>query len=174
MTAQDKLFYQFPIIKTERLILNPLNEADLDELYHLYNADDTQQYQSNHYYSKDSLRKYIKDQSNSFQAKEKIMWAIRDNQTKEFIGVRIFYCDNPSSGEIQGDTKKAKRRKGLTKEAYLGIIKYLKACNFEGIYSRIQSENLSAIKLSESVGLIKYSEEKDPTGLKSYTYMLRF
>lgn len=143
----------FPTIKTERLVLRKLKVSDVDDLYALYNSAETQRFQNKHYYSRDSLIEYILIQDIAFNNGEQIIWAIERISDNAFIGVRILYCDEGSDFmEIQGDTKSIFWKQGYTKEAYKGILSFLKNKNIEGVYAKINSENSNATFLIKSIG----------------------
>lgn len=150
-----QLFFRgYPTIRTNRLILRPLSLADLTDLYTLYNAPETQQFQMHHYYSKDDLKRYILTQDQQFFANEKIMWVIERKSDHAFIGIRIIYNDGNDQYEIQGDTKQAYWRQGYTKEAYIGILNFIKEAYGKSsatIYARVQVENENAIALMNSL-----------------------
>lgn len=146
----------YPTIQTDRLILRKIEFRDLLELYNLYNSAEIQRFQSKYYYTQLELQKYIRDQDKNFKSGKKIMWTIERKSDQKFIGIRILYNDGNNKYEIQGDTKQKYWRKGYTKEAYLGIIKFLKkkVCKFS-IYGTVQSNNENARYLLKSLGFEK-------------------
>lgn len=171
----ENLFLKFPVIKTERLILRMLNLSDLEELYQLYNSESTQKYQGRQYYSKQYLIQKILNQEVVFKRGTEIIWAIERVSDQEFIGIRILYNDeNNEFVEIQGDTKQKYWRQGYTKEAYNGILKYLKENKVKGVYSSIQSKNIGATSLVESLNFKKIREDTYEDGLIFDTYILIF
>lgn len=150
-----QLFYRgYPTIRTERLILRQLLVSDIEDLYELYNAPETQLYQTHHYYSKNDLLKYIFSQEQQFLSHEKIMWVIERKSDRAFIGMRILYNDGNDEYEIQGDTKKKYWRQGYTKEAYQGILNFIREAYGNAaaiVYARVQIENEQAIALMNAV-----------------------
>jgi RimJ/RimL family protein N-acetyltransferase len=150
-----QLFFRgYPTIRTDRLVLRQLLISDLSELYELYNARETQQFQTTHYYSQNDLLKYILNQEQKFNDYEKIMWVIERKSDRAFIGVRILYNDGNDGYEIQGDTKQKFWRQGYTKEAYIGILNFIKEAYVNGkatVYSKIRIQNENAIALINSL-----------------------
>jgi len=174
MSAINNIFSKFPVIQTQQLILRKLVISDIDELYELYNAEETQRYQTRYNYSRQSLINYILSQEEAFSNKEKIMWAIERVSDRAFIGVRIIYCDDPSGFiEVQGDTKKKFWRHGLTKEAYIGILSFLQQHKINGAYVKIQQQNINAIKLVESLNFTPINSFVSENGLPFIQYAIR-
>jgi ribosomal-protein-alanine N-acetyltransferase len=150
-----QLFFRgYPTIRTDRLVLRQLLISDLSELYELYNARETQQFQTPHYYTQNDLFQYILTQEEKFNAFEKIMWVIERKSDRAFVGVRIIYNDGNDEYEIQGDTKKRYWRQGYTKESYLGILNFIKEAygsKKATVYSKIRTDNENAIALINSL-----------------------
>ncbi|MFO0414632.1 MAG: GNAT family N-acetyltransferase [Bacteroidota bacterium] len=169
-----QLFFRgYPTIRTERLILRQLTFADIADLYDLYNAKETQEFQTQYYYSRESLLQYILSQDQSFSNHEKIMWAIERKSDKTFIGVRVIYNDGNDEYEIQGDTRKIFWRKGYTKEAYKGILKFIKEV-YGGqkalVYSKIRVHNENAIALINSLDF-KFQKILSENGVHMLKYI---
>lgn len=145
------LFFRgFPKISTDRLTLRQVEKKDLHNIYELFNSYETKKYQNPHYYSIEELSEYIDEIKIAFRNHEKIVWVLERKSDNAFIGIRILYNDGNDRFEIQGDTRSEYWRKGYTKEAYLGIIKFIKNTyngSFATIYSEIQNENMAAIGL---------------------------
>src|SRR5688572_20282588 len=95
--SRSILFKQFPLLETKRLLLRKLHLEDLPLLELLYNAPETQAYQTKHYYSRIDLMKYVLEQDQSFNEKSKIMWALIDKDKHNFIGTRVLYSDDGNS-----------------------------------------------------------------------------
>lgn len=149
------LFYRgFPKINTERLTLRQVEKKDLQDLYQLFNSVETKKFQNSHYYSNEELIDYIDNIKTLFNNQEQIVWILERKSDNAFIGIRILYNDGNDRFEIQGDTKTEYWRNGYTKEAYCGLIKFIKN-TYNGsvakIYSEIQNENVAAIRLVSSL-----------------------
>jgi RimJ/RimL family protein N-acetyltransferase len=162
-----------PIFETKRLTLRQPVIEDLNTIYDLYNAPETQQFQTKHYYSKNQLLQYIVSQEMAFWNQEKIMWVLERKSDRAIVGMRILYHDGDDKYEIQGDTFKQFWRKGYTKEAYLAILSFISyhCDNHSLVYSKIQTLNYNAIRLIESMNFTKVNQFTE-NELSFYEYQI--
>lgn len=143
---------EFPKLETERLILRKVEISDLYSMYQIFNDADVQRFQSIKQYSMEEIEQYIYSLESDYSRGYKILWGIQDKSSKKLIGNLIIYLDNEDLVEIQSDLLPSYWNKGITKEAYKEVFKYLKTQFKKGVYAKINVDNIGILGVINSLG----------------------
>ena len=102
----------------------------------------------------EQIRKdYLSESYYNFKNKISICFVVEDNNTGKAVGFReVFIDSNKENVTIQGFTHPNYRRKGVSKESYIILIRYLKIFGVSGITANADFQNFASIALLYSVG----------------------
>ena len=143
---------EFPKLETDRLILRKVDISDLLSIHQIFNDPNVQRFQSIKHYSIETMKKYIYELENDYSRGYKVFWGIQDKSTKKLIGNLMVYLDKGDFVEIQSDLLPPFWNKGLTKEAYKEVFKYLKMQRKKGVYAKINVDNIGILGVMNSCG----------------------
>lgn len=165
MTVNQQFFDQFPVLRTERLLLRRIELKDAVEIMHM-----RQNKRVNQFIARDSIsgieaaEELIQKTTAAFESKSGIGWAgiLRDGN--EIIGTcgfnRIDYVNNRA--EIGGELNVAYWGKQIAQEAVKAIVSFgFDQMNLHAIEAVLSPANRGAIYLLESLGFKKEAHFKD-------------
>lgn len=146
---------KFPILETNKLVLNEIIQNDIEALYELFSNDEvTKYYDLESFQSLQQAEDLIKLVKTRFTKSLGIRWAIRLKGTEKCIGTCGFNSWNQKShsATIGYDLNKEHWGKGITSEALYGIIQTA----FNGMLpcnniNRIQADTVPGNFASEAV-----------------------
>lgn len=160
-----------PTLKTERLVLRPLQHSDLDDLFEY--AQDSDVYKMGMWQPYDSLeeaRKHL-DELLTFYMKGLMWWAIEYKADRKMIG-RIELTDidrDDKHAEISYALNKRYWRQGIMSEAMDCIINYaFDEMKLNRLYARTLTDNESSCKLLEKFGFQREGQLREHSQVKGY------
>jgi len=159
LKINDDVFISFPVLETERLLLNEFMKSDADELFKMRSDDRVLKYfDRDPHKSIEESELMIETMIKSFKNKEGINWIIRKKDTLEVIGdigywrmkkehvrAEIGYALKP---EYWGN---GYMREALTKAVEFGFKEFC----LHSIEANVNPANLNSIKLLEKFGFKK-------------------
>lgn len=149
-------FSHFPIIRTERLVLRQIGEADAEDVFRLRSDPEAMKYILKPLAeSIDDALAYIKRVTDSFANNEGISWAITEKNVGRLVGTIGFWrMDKPNHrAEIGYMLDPALHGKGLMQEAVAPLLDYaFRELRFHTIEGCVDPANQSSIRLLERNG----------------------
>ncbi|TDX10748.1 GNAT family N-acetyltransferase [Flavobacterium sp. S87F.05.LMB.W.Kidney.N] len=155
----DFNFSPFPVVETERLILDEVNDGDVKEVFELRSNPETMKY---------IPRPLVKDHEDALEhikmIKEKIEnntginWAIRLKDNSKLLGIIGFYRLQPENyrAEIGYIILPEFQGKGLVPEAVTRLIKFgFEDLRLHSIEAVIDPENYASEKVLQKCGFTK-------------------
>ncbi|MDQ1165279.1 GNAT family N-acetyltransferase [Flavobacterium sp. SORGH_AS_0622] len=155
----DFNFSPFPVVETERLILDEVNDGDVKEVFELRSNPETMKY---------IPRPLVKDYEDAMEhikmIKEKIEnntginWAIRLKDNSKLLGIIGFYRLQPENyrAEIGYIILPEFQGKGLVPEAVTRLIKFgFEDLRLHSIEAVIDPENYASEKVLQKCGFTK-------------------
>jgi ribosomal-protein-alanine N-acetyltransferase len=155
----DFNFSPFPVVETERLILDEVNDGDVKEVFELRSNPETMKY---------IPRPLVKDHEDAMEhikmIKEKIEnntginWAIRLKDNSKLLGIIGFYRLQPENyrAEIGYIILPEFQGKGLVPEAVTRLIKFgFEDLRLHSIEAVIDPENYASEKVLQKCGFTK-------------------
>jgi [ribosomal protein S5]-alanine N-acetyltransferase len=152
------LFGNFPVLETQRLILKPIEIDDCHLLLSINNDPDVVQKIN---YGKtfdlnDTYETITNYYHRLFNERKGIVWGMYLKPNNNLIGLRMCFVDSfDEPVTIQGQILKLYRQMGLTLEAYIEIIKFLRKAEVEKIKANCDKDNIPAIGLLKKLGFEK-------------------
>ena len=149
------------MLKSDKILLRPLQLSDLDFLFEIENNKENWKYGTeNKQYTKEELTNYIanakQDISNAGQFRFVIDF---ENTPIGFIDLFDYTTNSAGVGVI---IAKNYRRRGFSKEALELLIDYAtNTLKIDKLHCNIQKDNLASIKLFTSCGFELEREEKE-------------
>lgn len=146
-------------IKTERLVLRPLEKSDLADVLDYYALPDVQRYLD--WKARDKIEaktafEKMRRQSRLTRPGEVLTLAIMRKADSKVVGhVSLSYMDaTAAQGEIRFAVGPAFRRKGYGTEAVKAAISLgFEACRLHRIYARTAGQNEASARLLKNLGL---------------------
>jgi len=161
----DFNFSPFPVVETERLILDEVNDGDVQEVFELRSNPETMKY---------IPRPLVKDHEDALEhikmIKEKIEnntginWAIRLKDNSKLLGIIGFYRLQPENyrAEIGYIILPEFQGKGLVPEAVTRLIKFgFEDLRLHSIEAVIDPENYASEKVLQKCGFTKEAHLKE-------------
>ena len=133
------------VLHSEKVVLRKPTTEDKEELFSILNDEEVKKYVSGLYVKKLEDVDLILDIADSMDV---IFFVIKDQQTKELVGIVMVYKSFTDEGICSYITKKEHRSKGIISESlkifckYLYVIKFAKNLTFE-----IKPDNIASLTL---------------------------
>lgn len=159
------------VIKTERLKLQELNEADLDDMFQLHSNEAVARYNTigipmDREITRTILAPLLAQSDN----KTDFSWTIRDQHTNIFLG-EIGYSLAPQRYRLASMHYSLLPRywgKGYATEAASGLIKYcFEELNLHRIEAGCAVDNLASIRVLEKLGMHREGRKRKVLPLQS-------
>ncbi|MCR4030003.1 MULTISPECIES: GNAT family N-acetyltransferase [Flavobacterium] len=152
-------FSPFPVIETERLILDRVTEADLKEVFELRSNPETMKYIPRPLVknNEDALE-HIKMIDEKIENNTGINWGIRLKDDTKLLGIIGFYKMQPENyrAEIGYMLSPDFHGKGIVPEAVNVLINFgFKNLNLHSIEAVIDPENYASEKVLQKCGFVK-------------------
>lgn len=154
-----KIMEDFPILHTERLILNQPQEADIDDLILLLNQ--TTEFFENtltfpYPYKKENAEFWIKMSENGFENKDAFVFAIRDKKNFKIIGgIGLHGILIHQKAEIGYWIAKDFWAKGIATEALKAVIDFgFNDLNLNKLYATHYPHNPASGKVMQKCGMV--------------------
>ncbi|MBZ4034874.1 GNAT family N-acetyltransferase [Flavobacterium sp. 17A] len=158
-------FSPFPILETERLLLDSISEQDVNEVFQLRSNPETMKY---------IPRPLVKDNEGALEhirmildkitTNEGINWAIRFKSSSKLLGIIGFYRLQPENyrAEIGYMILPEFHGKGIVPEAVNRLIKYgFKDLKLHSIEAVIAPENYASERVLQKCGFTKEAHFKE-------------
>ncbi len=161
----DFNFTPFPIIKTERLVLDRLTDKDVQEVFELRSNPETMKYiprplVKNH---EDALE-HIRMIDEKIESNIGINWGIRLKDNPKLLGIIGYYRIQPENyrAEIGYMLSPDYHGKGIIPEAVNRLIKYgFEDLKLHSIEAVIDPENHASEKVLQKCGFVKEAHLKE-------------
>ncbi len=149
-------FMQFPILTTERLVLQKLSDKDSEALFKLRSDDRVNKY-IDRYKKKNikEVKELISKINNGIDECEWIYWAISLKDKSELIGTICLwnFSENCKSAEIGYELMPEYQGQGIMSEAVNCIMDFaFKTINLKILEAYTHKDNINSIKLLEKIG----------------------
>ncbi|MBL0737442.1 GNAT family N-acetyltransferase [Flavobacterium sp. GN10] len=161
----DFNFTPFPIIETERLILDRLTDKDVQEVFDLRSNPENMKYiprplAKNH----EDAMELIKMIDEKIDTNEGINWSVRFKNDSKLIGIIGYYRMQPENyrAEIGYILSPNHHGKGIVTEAVNQLIKYgFESLKLHSIEAVIDPENYASEKVLQKCGFVKEAHLKE-------------
>ncbi|WP_158972562.1 GNAT family N-acetyltransferase [Paraglaciecola sp. L3A3] len=144
----------FPILTCKNLLLDQLKHQDSDDIFQIFSDPAVvEHYDVDIFKTQLDAIRLIKHFESLFENNSGIRWAIRDKQTKEFIGSCGFSNWNPfdHTAVISYELAKQHWGKGYATEAVTAMINFVLSENFHFYVHRIEAYILPTNQASEKL-----------------------
>lgn len=149
------------ILETERLLLREMKQSDFKDLAEILQNPEVM-YAYEHAFSKNDVQTWLDRQVERYKKYGFSLWAIILKSTNEMIGqagLTIQPYKDLEVFEIGYLLKREFWHYGYAREAACGCKKYaFEQLKKDKVYSIIKADNLSSIKVAESIGMNKEDE----------------
>lgn len=165
MKINDKIFEEFPVLKTQRLTLREIRSEDAKQIFEMRSNGRVNQFIPRHNMMQEEDALQLAEKTiQAFKNKQAIGWAgiLRDNN--EIIGTCGFNQIDFYNlrAEIGGEMATEFWGKNIAVEAVLAIIKFgFEKLNLHAIEAKVSPENRGAIHVLEQIGFKKEAHYKD-------------
>ena len=157
----NRIYFDFPVLKTDRLILRQIRQDDVDVIYgYKSESDDTffprVERHSHEWETQVFIQRCLQDYYSQFG----ITWVLCLRDEDSAIGhVRIVSMERsgevqPHRAEISCALSKAHRRQGLMSEARVRIISFYfqKHSEFIRLHSEVAADNVASLEMNKKLG----------------------
>lgn len=146
----EKIFGDFPIIQSPKIILKNIDENDLDKLFEIYNNDKVFEYCGiipKH--NKETVKKMITHFERDFNKEKIIKWGIYDKKDMKLLGIIEIGSYNKKIDmlTIGYFLAESNWNKGIATEAIKILVKYLfETADVNRIQAEVMLENKNSKK----------------------------
>jgi len=156
----EKIFIEFPVIETERLILKELKDNHALDIFEYFSDEEVLEYYDIYPLTEiEEAEKLISVLENRFKKQKGIRWGISLKSSGKIIGTCGYHNLDKESfkAEIGYELSREYWRQGIMKEALGAIISFgFKEMELNRIEALVELENSSSIKLLEK---LRFREE---------------
>ena len=140
---------------TERLFIRPLKSTDLQDVFAIYNNDDTCKFLlHNKWTHEDMQKRFNKKLSNGLLTKESMLSLAVIYETKVVGDLSVWYTDMKDTVEIGYSFSNEVVGRGLATEAVSGLFNILfDEFNVHRIQAILDARNTASQKLCERIGM---------------------
>lgn len=144
-------------ITTERLIIRPFKSTDLQDVFAIYNNDDTCKFLlHNKWTLEDMQQRFNKKLANGVLSKESILSLAVIYLNKVVGDLSVWYTDMKDTVEIGYSFSNEVAGKGLATEAVSSLVyKLFDDFNVHRIQAKLDARNTASQKLCERIGMRK-------------------
>lgn len=144
-------------ICTERLIIRPFESNDIDDVFNIYNNNNTCKYLLHDKWTDENLEKeFNKKLDNSALIKESVLSLAVVNGTKVIGDLSVWYTDMKDTVEIGFSFLNTVSGKGYATEATRSLVENLfNEINVHRIQANLDARNEASKKLCERIGMRK-------------------
>ncbi|PFD86502.1 GNAT family N-acetyltransferase [Bacillus thuringiensis] len=144
-------------VTTERLIIRPFESADLQDVFAIYNSDDTCKFLlHNKWTHEDMQKRFNKKLANNVLTKDSILSLAVIYKTKVVGDLSVWYTNMKDTVEIGYSFSNEVAGRGLATEAVSSLVfKLFNECNVHRIQANLDARNTASQKLCERIGMRK-------------------
>lgn len=154
-----RVFEDFPIRETERLILRKMDLSDVDDVLKVYGDPKVAKYDwFEPFETKEMATKLINHVSKEFEEQEEITWGIVRKEDEAFIG----YCclgdfeDDARRSEIGYGLRSDEWNKGYGTEVVKALVKFsFEEMNLNRVEAFVTPGNDASVRLLKKVGFLQ-------------------
>lgn len=161
----EDVFDEFPVLKTERLLLREITDRDAEEIYNIRSSEEVMKYYGHHPYKNISEAEEMIDiVKNGFINGEGIRWGITFQDTGKLIGTGGVWriLKEHLRGEIGYELSLDHWRKGIMYEALTAVTDFaFTKMNLHSLEANLDPDNTGSVKLLEKLGFKKEGHTKD-------------
>ncbi|HFJ9404999.1 TPA: GNAT family N-acetyltransferase [Bacillus paranthracis] len=142
---------------TERLIIRPFKSTDLQDVFAIYNSDDTCKFLlHNKWTHEDMQERFNKKLANNALTKDSILSLAVIYKTKAVGDLSVWYTNMKDTVEIGYSFSNEVTGRGLATEAVSRLVfKLFNECNVHRIQANLDARNTASQKLCERIGMRK-------------------
>lgn len=152
-------------IETERLILRPFREEDLDEEFSIVGDPDTMSFYPRAY-TKAEVAKAIAENIRTFETSGYGLFAVMDKHSGEYVGdcgITIQIIDGEEEFEVGYRIRKEYWGQGLAPEAARAMVEYgFKNLGLKKLCSYMAKDHHQSRRTAEKAGMILQKEYRNP------------
>lgn len=165
MKLNEKVFDEFPVLKTQRLTLREIRLEDAKQIFEMRSNGRVNQFIPRNNMILENDAKILAEKTiQAFKNKQAIGWAGILRNNNEIIGTCGFNQIDFYNlrAEIGGEMATEFWGKNIAVEAVLAIIKFgFEELNLHAIEAKVSPANRGAINVLEQIGFIKEAHYKD-------------
>lgn len=156
---RERVFSEFPVLKTERFILEKMDENYFEPLVNMVSDKDVMKYSGSQV--TDAIKHaefYLQKIDAMYKNKKGIRWAVVDKATNNFIGdIGLYNIDLYSNNtEIGYTIARNYWRQGIATECIKEIEKFaFSRLNMNRIIAMIDKNNIPSVRLAEKLGFFR-------------------
>ncbi|NJO78349.1 MAG: GNAT family N-acetyltransferase [Cyanobacteria bacterium RM1_2_2] len=154
------------ILRTQRLVLQPILESELNILYTIFTDSYVRKYLCDgKIFSLQQVEEMLNQSKKHFEEEKFGLWLIRINSTSEVIGfVGLWYFFDEEQPQLIYSLLPKALKKGYATEAATEILKYcFDELGYEYLVASCDQPNFESQKVAERLGM-KQIEEKNLNG----------
>ena len=155
-------------IETERLILRPFDEGDLDDEFSIIGDAETMSFYRRPY-TREEVAEIIANNIRTFETSGYGIFAVIDRRSGEYLGdcgITIQMIDGEEEFEVGYRIKKEKWGLGLAPEAAHAMVEYgFKKLGLSKICSYMTKDNHQSRRAAEKAGMTLQKEYRNPRNL---------
>lgn len=142
---------------TERLTIRPFKSTDLQDVFAIYNDEDTCKFLLHNKWTQEDMReRFNKKLANSALTKESMLSLAVVYETKVVGDLSVWYTDMKDTVEIGYGFSNEVAGKGLATEAVSSLVnKLFSEFNVHRIQANLDARNTASQKLCERIGMRK-------------------
>lgn len=142
---------------TERLTIRPFKSTDLQDVFAIYNNDDTCKFLlHNKWTHEDMQKRFNKKLENNVLTKDSILSLAVIYKTKVVGDLSVWYTNMKDTVEIGYSFSNEVTGRGLATEAVSSLVfKLFNECNVHRIQANLDARNIASQKLCERIGMRK-------------------
>jgi len=153
------------IIETERLVLRPFREEDLDDELSVVGDAETMSFYPNPY-SKEDVEKIIAKNIRTFESKGYGLFSVTEKQTGDYIGdcgITLQIIDGEDQLEVGYRIRKESWGHGFAPEAARAMVEYgFKHLGLKKLYSYMAKDHHQSRRTAEKAGMTLEKEYVNP------------
>ncbi|PGQ50482.1 GNAT family N-acetyltransferase [Bacillus thuringiensis] len=144
-------------ITTERLIIRPFKGTDLQDVFAIYNNDDTCKYLLHNKWTQEDMKeRFDKKLANNVLTTESNLSLAVIDKTKVVGDLSVWYTDMKDTVEIGYSFLNEVSGRGLATEAVSSLVcKLFHEFNVHRIQANLDARNIASQKLCERIGMRK-------------------
>ncbi len=152
-------------IETERLILRPFREKDLEDEFSIAGYPDTMSFYPRAY-TKEEVAEIIKKNIRTFETSGYGLFAVMDKHSGEYLGdcgITIQIIDGEEEFEVGYRIRKEYWGQGLAAEAARAVVKYgFKKLRLKKLCSYMAKDHYQSKRIAEKAGMTLQKEYRNP------------
>lgn len=144
-------------ITTERLIIRPFKSSDLQDVFAIYNNEDTCKFLLHNKWTREDMQeRFNKKLANNVLSKESMLSLAVLYESKVVGDLSVWYTDMKDTVEIGYSFSNEVAGRGLATEAVSSLVyKLFNQFNIHRIQANLDARNTASQKLCERIGMRK-------------------